>query len=32
MDDWGCGHVTDERGNVLPVKCVECYLDWYLNH
>jgi hypothetical protein len=26
---WGCGHVTDEQGNVLNIKCVECYIDWY---
>jgi len=30
--DWGCGHVTDEQGNVLNIKCVECYLGWYLEH
>jgi len=26
---WGCGHVTDESGHPLNVKCVECYIDWY---
>lgn len=31
-EDWGCGHVTDEQGSVLNIKCVECYIEWYLEH
>ncbi|MFN2591500.1 MAG: hypothetical protein ABR532_01530 [Candidatus Dormibacteria bacterium] len=26
---WGCGHVTDEQGNALNVKCVQCYVEWF---
>lgn len=30
-EDWGCGHVLNEDGTPANIKCVECYLDWYLD-